>query len=69
MTLLVVVDHPESQEVLVSNEACLQFGRGCLSGAAIAPFLVLAALAACLREGRGGWAGPQLPSSAQSFVL
>ena len=21
------VDHPESQEVLVSNEACLQFGR------------------------------------------
>ena len=31
------VDHPESQEVLVSNEACLQFGRWCLSGAAIAP--------------------------------
>ena len=32
------VNHPESQEVLVSNEACLQFGRQCLSGAAIAPF-------------------------------
>ena len=32
------VDHPESQEVLVSNEACLQFGRSCLSGVTIAPF-------------------------------
>ena len=31
------VGHPESQEVLVSKEACLQFGRQCLSGAAIAP--------------------------------
>ena len=31
-------DHPEPQEVLVSKEACLQFGRYCLSGAAIAPF-------------------------------
>ena len=26
-----------SQEVLVSNEACLQFGRGCLSGVTIDP--------------------------------
>jgi len=32
------VDRPESQEVLVSKEACLQFGKQCLSGAAIAPF-------------------------------
>ena len=32
------VDHPQPQEVLVSKEACLQFGRKCLSGAAIAPF-------------------------------
>ena len=32
------VDHPESQEVLVSNKACLQFGRWCLSGAVIALF-------------------------------
>ena len=32
------VDHQESQEVLVSNEVCLQFGRGCLSGATIAFF-------------------------------
>ena len=31
-------DCPEPQEVLVSKEACLQFGRLCLSGAAIAPF-------------------------------
>ena len=27
VTLPVDVDHPESQEVLVSKEACLQFGR------------------------------------------
>ena len=32
------VDHPEPQEVLVSKEACLQFYRECLSGAAIVPF-------------------------------
>ena len=32
------VDRQESQEVLVSKEACLQFCRYCLSGAAIAPF-------------------------------
>ena len=32
------VDHAEPQEVLVSKEACLQFCRQCLSGAAIAPF-------------------------------
>ena len=32
------VDCPEPQEVLVSKEACLQFCRYCLSGAAIAPF-------------------------------
>ena len=34
---MVDVDGPESQGVLVSNEACLQFGRGCLSGAGVAP--------------------------------
>ena len=32
------VNCPESQELLVSNGACLQCGRGCLSGATIAPF-------------------------------
>ena len=37
-TLPADVDHPESQEVLVSKEVCLQFGIGCLSGAAIALF-------------------------------
>ena len=37
-TLLADVNYPESQEVLVSNEACLQFGRGCLSGAVVATF-------------------------------
>ena len=43
------VDRPESQEVLVSKEACLQFGRYCLSGAAIAPFQLW------LPVTRGGW--------------
>ena len=32
------VERPDPQEVLVSKEACLQFCRYCLSGAAIAPF-------------------------------
>ena len=60
------VDRPESQEVLVSNEACLHFGTRCLSGATIAP-----SSSGCPRlpVSGGGWAGPQLASSAQSFVL
>ena len=60
------VNHPESQEVLVSNEACLQFGRGCLSGATIAP-----SGSGCppLPVTGRGWAGLQPASSAQSFVL
>ena len=37
------VDRPESQEVLVSREVCLQFGIGCLSGADC-PLPALAAL-------------------------
>ena len=41
-TLLADVDHPESQE------ACLQFGSGCLSGAATAPFCLWLPLPACL---------------------
>ena len=57
--------------LVVSNGACLQFGRGCLSGAAIAPFLLW--LPPCLHVSGGGWAGPQPASSplvfAQSFVL
>ena len=52
-TLLVDVDHPESQEVLVSNEASLQFGRWCLSGAAIAPFWLSLPSPACLWWGNG----------------
>ena len=53
MTLPVDVSCPESQEVLVSNEACLQFGRGCLSGAKIAPFWFWLPLPACLMQGMG----------------
>ena len=66
MTLLADVNHPESQEVLVSNEVCLQFGIGCLSGAAIAPFWLWLPSPACLQQ---EWASLQLASSAQSFVL
>ena len=43
------VDRPEPQEVLVSKEACLQFCRSCLSGAAIAPFWLWLAVIG------GGW--------------
>ena len=47
------VNHPESQEVFVGNEACLQFGIGCLSGAAIAPFQLWLPSPACLQWGMG----------------
>ena len=47
------VARPESQQVLVSNEACLQFGRGCLSGAAIAHFRLWLPSPACLWRGMG----------------
>ena len=53
MTLLVDVNRPESQEVLDSNEACLQFGRGCLSGGGDCPLLALAALACLSPAGDG----------------
>ena len=56
--LLVDVDHPESQEVLVSNEACLQFGMGCFSGANC-PLPALAALP-CLSPAGDGPVGSQL---------
>ena len=52
-TLPAGVDCPESQEVLVSNKACLQFGRGCLSGATIAPFQLWLPSPACLLLGMG----------------
>ena len=52
-TLTVDISHPESQEVLVSNEACLQFDRGCLSGAAVAPFQLWLPLPTCLWWGMG----------------
>ena len=41
------VDCPEPQDILVSNEACLQLGRQCLSGAAIALFRLWLPLPAC----------------------
>ena len=53
VTLLSDVSHPESQEVLISNEACLPFGRGCLSGATIAPFGLWLLPPACLRQRMG----------------
>ena len=60
------VNHPESQEVLVSNEVCLQFGIRCLSGAVITPFRLWLPSIACLRCGMGRSAAA---SSAQSLVL
>ena len=66
VTLPADVDRPESQEVLVSNEVCLQFGIGCLSGAAIAPFRFWLRSPACPQRGMGR---SQPASSAQSFVL
>ena len=52
-TLLADVNFPESQEVWVSNEVCLQFGRWCLSGAVIAPFQLWLPSPACLWWGMG----------------
>ena len=52
-TLPVDVDCLESQEVLVSHDICLQFGIGCLSGAAIAPFWLWLPLPACIWWGMG----------------
>ena len=52
-TLLVDVNHPESQEVLVGNDVCLQFGRWYLSGATIAPFQLWLSSATCLWRGMG----------------
>ena len=50
------VAHPESKEVLVINEACLQFGRWCLSGAVIVPFWL------CLWQGKAQSADGSLSS-------
>ena len=47
------VDCPESQEVLVSNKVCLQFGMGCFSGAAFAPFWLWLPWPSCLWRGLG----------------
>ena len=60
VALLADVDHPEPQEVLVSNKVCLQFGRGCLSGADC-PL----SRSGCPRlpVSISGWAGPQPASS------
>ena len=53
MTLPADVNRPESQKVLVSSEACLQFGRWCLSGAVIACFQLWLPSPACLWWGMG----------------
>ena len=67
------VNHPESQEDLVSNwEPARSLVEDAIPGAEIAP-LQLWLQPACLPASGGAWAGPQLASSplvfAQSFVL
>ena len=57
-------DRPEPPEGLVSKEACLHFGRQCLSWAAIAPFQPLR-----LWLPVTGGVGLQLAISVPSFVL
>jgi len=65
-TLLVDVNHPESQEVLVSNEACLQLVEDASLGPWLPRFQLWLPLPGCLRRGMGRSAAT---SSAQSFVL
>ena len=76
-TLLVDVNHPGSQEDLVSNwEPAHNLVEDAVSGVEIAPCLPALAVA-CLQLWPGGgvrvWAGPLLSSSSlvftQSFVL
>ena len=64
MTLLADINHSESQEVFgYKLEACLQFGRGAISGTEIAPFL------SPLSPASGGrWAGPPLASSSLELL-
>ena len=52
-TLPADVDHPESQGVLVSKEACLQFGGCYLSETPIAPFQLWLPSPAGLPRGMG----------------
>ena len=73
MTVLADVNHPESQEDVVSNwEPACSLVEDAISGAEIAPFRLWLS-PACLSASSGGWAGLQLASSplvfAQSLVL
>ena len=62
--LLADVDHPESQEVFgYKLEACLQFGRGPISGAEFAPFPSPLPPAS-----GGGWASPPPASSSLELL-
>ena len=73
MTLPADVNHPESQEVLVSNwEPARSLVEDAVSVANIAPFQLWLP-PTCIPASGGGWASLQLASSllvfAQSFVL
>ena len=62
-TVLADVNHPESQEVLVSNwEPACSLVEDDISGAKIAPFQLWLP-PACLPASGRGWAGPQLARS------
>ena len=64
------VDRPESQEVLVSNQAYMQCGRRCLSGAVIALFWLGLPSPACLwlPVTGGGWSAAGYLCSALCSV-
>ena len=66
MTLLVDVDHPESQKVLVSSKLTYNLVDDASLGLQF-PLPALAALTCLSPVGDG--LGPQPASSAQSFVL
>ena len=68
MTLPADVNHPGSQEDLVSNwEPACSLVEDAVSGAEIAPFQ-LWLLPTCLSASGGGWAGPQPSSSPLVFA-
>ena len=62
------VDRPESQKVLVSNKACLQFGRWWLSRATISPFRLWLSSVPCPWQAMGWYTASYLCSLLCSVI-